>query len=108
MTLTTQLVLRAILADPGAEHYGLEVCRATGLASGTVHPILGRLEGHGWLTSAREEVDPSLVGRPQRRLYKLTRDGMVEAMGALATVRSPIHLPPCRSGLVDTFDKLSR
>ncbi len=92
MTLATRLVLRVLLADPTAEHYGLELVRATGLASGTVHPILGRLQGLGWLTSVREDVDPAVAGRPRRHYYKLTRDGMVEAMAAIAAVRSPIRL----------------
>src|SRR5687768_1098079 len=43
MTMATQLVLRAFLADPMAELYGSEIGDAAGLMSGTVHPILGRL-----------------------------------------------------------------
>ena len=39
MTLPTQFVLRALLADPQAELYGVEVGEAAGLPSGTVHPI---------------------------------------------------------------------
>ncbi len=36
MTLQTQLVLRAMLAEPTAERYGLELCEQTGLPSGTI------------------------------------------------------------------------
>ena len=44
MTLPTQLVLRTMLAEPTREMYGLEICEAAGLPSGTIHPILGRFE----------------------------------------------------------------
>jgi len=40
MTIPTQLVLRALLADPAREMYGLQICAGAGLPSGTIHPIL--------------------------------------------------------------------
>ena len=58
MTIPTQLVLRALLADPSKELYGVEIGTAAGLPSGTVHPILARLETVGWLTSRWEETTP--------------------------------------------------
>jgi PadR family transcriptional regulator, regulatory protein PadR len=85
MTLPTQLVLRALLAEPTKEMYGLEVCAAAGLPSGTIHPILARLEReHGWLTSQWEDIDPVTEGRPRRRYYHLTEDGAERARIALA------------------------
>ncbi len=89
MTMPTQLVLRALLVDPGAELYGLEIGDAAGLASGTVHPILARLEAVGWLTSRWEDIDPAVVGRPARRYYQLTGQGAVEARDALAKAWRP-------------------
>ncbi|MFL5880036.1 MAG: hypothetical protein ACJ742_00245 [Actinomycetes bacterium] len=64
MTIPTQLVLRALLADPAQELYGVEIGQAAGLPSGTVHPILARIEGVGWLTSGWEDIDPRAEGRP--------------------------------------------
>ena len=87
LTLPTQLVLRAMLEHPTREKYGLEICTAAGLASGTIHPILARLEGLGWLESRWEDVDPHEQGRPRRRYYRLTRDGVERARVALANVR---------------------
>jgi DNA-binding PadR family transcriptional regulator len=84
MTIPTQLVLQALLADPGAELYGVEIGDASGLPSGTVHPILARLESAGWLESAWEEIDPRVAGRPARRYYHLTGDGVGQAREALA------------------------
>ncbi|HEV2373056.1 MAG TPA: PadR family transcriptional regulator [Streptosporangiaceae bacterium] len=84
MTLPTQLVLRALLEDPAREMYGLEVCATTGLPSGTIHPILARLESAGWLESRWEQVDPRAAGRPRRRFYRLSQDGAELARHALA------------------------
>jgi PadR family transcriptional regulator PadR len=43
MTLPTQLVLRAMLAEPTQEMYGLQIGQTAELPSGTIHPILARL-----------------------------------------------------------------
>ena len=84
MTIPTQLVLHALLADPTAELYGVEIGAAAGLPSGTVHPILARLEGLGWLASRWEDINPRAAGRPARRYYRLTADGARAAEAALA------------------------
>jgi len=86
MTLTTQLVLHVLLGDPTEERYGLEIGTVAGLPSGTVHPILARLEGVGWLESRWEDVDPGEAGRPARRYYRLTGAGVESARAALARV----------------------
>lgn len=83
MTLPTQLVLRALLEAPTREMYGLEICSTAGLPTGTIHPILARLEGFGWLESRWEDVDPKQEGRPRRRYYRLSPDGAVLARAAL-------------------------
>lgn len=84
MTISTQYVLTTLLAEPDRECYGAEIGMAAGLASGTIHPILGRLEGIGWLISRWEQIDPSAAGRPARRYYRLTADGVFNARAALA------------------------
>ena len=67
--------------------YGLQICEASGLASGTIHPILARLEGLGWLKSRWEEADPREQGRPRRRYYRLTEDG-AESRAPVSCARS--------------------
>jgi PadR family transcriptional regulator len=84
MTLPTQFVLRALLEDPQAELYGVQIGDAAGLPSGTVHPILARLEGLGWVQSRWEDIDPKVEGRPARRYYRLTAAGAQLARAALA------------------------
>ncbi|WP_250562607.1 PadR family transcriptional regulator [Sphaerisporangium fuscum] len=76
MTLQIQAVLRALLGEPGRERYGLELCEETGLPSGTVYPILARLEQIGWVESRWEDPDAHVSeGRPRRRYYRMTTDG---------------------------------
>jgi DNA-binding PadR family transcriptional regulator len=89
MTIPTQRVLEALLEDPQRELYGLEIGEAAGLRSGTVHPILARLEGYGWLASRWEDIDTGAEGRPARRYYALTADGVQAARAALARAYRP-------------------
>jgi DNA-binding PadR family transcriptional regulator len=90
MTLSTQLVLRALLAEPGREMYGLQICEAAGLPSGTIHPILARFERLGWLESRWEDIEPEEQGRPRRRYYRLTEDGAERARIALAQATTSV------------------
>ncbi len=94
MTLPTQLVLHVMLSEPANEVYGLELCHAAGLTSGTIHPILARLEALGWLESRWEDCDPRATGRPQRRYYRLTPSGIELTQSALRRVRTPVTRSP--------------
>lgn len=82
LSLATQRVLHVLLDSPGSDHYGLEIMKATGLKSGSLYPILSRLEDNGWIEGRWEEIDASAEGRPRRRLYRLTPDGVVGATAA--------------------------
>jgi DNA-binding PadR family transcriptional regulator len=84
MTLSTLRVLAVLLAEPTGEHYGLELCRAAELPGGTLYPILARLEGVGWLTSAWEDIDETAQGRRRRRYYRLTDSGAERARQVMA------------------------
>lgn len=90
MTLPLLLAIRAMLDEPAREMYGLEICKAAGLPSGTLHPILARLERCGWLESHWEDVEPTEGGRPRRRYYRLSPDGAERARAALAKVHIPV------------------
>ena len=73
LTRSTTLVLAA-LAD-GVRH-GFDVLDETGLESGTVYPILRRLERAGLVRSRWEAVQRARSeGRPPRRYYELTGAG---------------------------------
>lgn len=77
ITSQTIKVLDAVLTQQRAS--GAEIARTTGLASGTLYPILLRLEGCGWLSSEWEFGDPVTMGRPRRRFYMLTGEGAAKA-----------------------------
>jgi DNA-binding PadR family transcriptional regulator len=72
LTTPTRLVLAA-LRDADQPIWGFEICRITGLKSGTIYPILNRLNGHGWVEAWLE--DSPHPGRPPRRFYQLTDHG---------------------------------
>ncbi len=90
MTIPTQLVLRALLDKPTQEMYGLQICAAAGLPSGTIHPILARFERLGWLESRWEDASPQEEGRPRRRYYRLTADGAERVRIALAEATTSV------------------
>lgn len=101
MTLTTQLVLRSLLQEPPTSKYGIQVCEETGLPRGTAYLILARLEDHGWLQSEWEDIDPHTEGRPRRRYYTFTPDGIERAREALSRSRIDVRLKtnPIHEGL---------
>jgi DNA-binding PadR family transcriptional regulator len=64
----------AVLADAGAEwRHGYDITAQSGLKSGTLYPLLMRLEAAGQL-EARWEESP-IAGRPARHVYRLTAAG---------------------------------
>ncbi|GIF69406.1 hypothetical protein Ais01nite_74410 [Asanoa ishikariensis] len=88
MTIPVARVLAALLSEPDVDRYGLDLMRMTDLASGTLYPVLHRLQAAGWLAADWESVDPASVGRPARRYYRLTAEGVTAARRALAELRS--------------------
>src|SRR6476646_10267725 len=67
----TRDVLAELATEPSRDRYGFDLARATGLASGTLYPILMRLEARG-LLEARWDLSG---GRP-RHVYRLTAEGL--------------------------------
>ena len=70
MTYATAMVLRAL--DRGRRH-GFDVIDATRLRSGTVYPVLRRLQDAGLVRSEWEDVEIARAeNRPARKYYRLT------------------------------------
>jgi hypothetical protein len=82
VTPQTLKVLSALIGatDP---IWGLELVRRTGLMTGTVYPILDRLEELGWLRSYWEE--PNDRPGPRRRFYVLTETGINEGQDLIGS-----------------------
>ncbi len=78
---TAAVVLQAIARG---HRWGFDVMGATRLPSGTVYPLLRRLEGAGLVTSGWEDEEAAHArGRPARRYYEPTGAGLA----ALAAAR---------------------
>jgi DNA-binding PadR family transcriptional regulator len=86
-TAAVAKVLAAFLEDPAVDRYGLDLMRASGHPSGTLYPILTRLQRAGWIEAEWVEVDPAAAGRPARRYYRLTPDGAVAARDEIAALQ---------------------
>ncbi|WP_235619368.1 PadR family transcriptional regulator [Embleya scabrispora] len=84
VTTTVAKVLRVFVQDPQKPRYGMEIMQAAHLASGSLYPILARLEKARWIVGHTEDIDPSTAGRPARRHYTMTGDGLAAARLALA------------------------
>lgn len=103
MTIQTQAVLGALLAADGEEVYGLQIVRASGLAAGTIYPILQRLLLSGWIVARwepAEQAQAQAQRRPPRRYYALSPQGKARAFNALHAARSTGHLSRLRD-LID-------
>ena len=72
----TLQVLEAFLSAPREWRYGYDISRDTGVKSGTLYPILMRLEDNELLESSWETND---TGRPPRHVYRLTPTGLNSA-----------------------------
>jgi PadR family transcriptional regulator PadR len=94
MTLQTLKVLKVLLDHPTMQQYGLEISKRTGLAVGSLYPILGRLERAGWLESEWELSDVHAEGRPRRRYYRLTSEGAERARQAVQDIGEAILPAP--------------
>jgi PadR family transcriptional regulator, regulatory protein PadR len=77
MSRQTIALFRAFLAQPRDWRYGYDLSRETELKSGTLYPILMRLNKRGWLETRWTE--PEAPGRPPRHMYRLTADGLRSA-----------------------------
>ncbi|GIF99460.1 PadR family transcriptional regulator [Catellatospora citrea] len=88
LTVSVAKVVSALLADPDAERYGLDLMKTTGLPSGTLYPVLQRLQQAGWVTAHWEQIDPAAEGRPARRYYRLTPQGATDGRHALAELHA--------------------
>jgi PadR family transcriptional regulator, regulatory protein PadR len=97
VTAPTLEVLQVLL-DAGEPLWGLRIMDALGRPSGTVYPILERLERQGWIRSEWAAGDAGPHGERQRRLYELTPEGAPAARELLrARAESPPASRPSRA-----------
>ena len=90
VTRQTFEVLSALVDCPQEGLSGSQIARTTKLASGTLYPILMRLEQAGSLESQWETEDPHTLGRPRRRFYRVTGLGENRARAEARRMNSAI------------------
>ncbi|GIJ61237.1 PadR family transcriptional regulator [Virgisporangium aurantiacum] len=94
----TLRLFEALLTDPTRWRYGYDLSRETGLASGTLYPILMRLADQKLLDTGWEPSDEP--GRPPRHTYRLTADGVAlagERLARRAAAEGSARLRPGRA-----------
>ena len=93
----TLLVLEGFMERPSEWRYGYELSRQTGLKSGTLYPILMRLEKSSLLEACWVSTEE---GVPPRHTYRLTQNGLEVARTKLAEARprSMVRQPAFCSG----------
>jgi DNA-binding PadR family transcriptional regulator len=100
LTYPTTLVLQALLLG---HHHGFDIMDATGLPSGTVYPILRRLDREGLLKSAWEkQALAQREQRPPRRYYEITGSGetmLAEAIERYRILDQAVARTPRARGL---------
>jgi PadR family transcriptional regulator PadR len=79
MTRHVLRLLSVLVNNPKRDYYGLEFAETVGASYGNILPVLMRLEKAGWLETNWENIDPAEAGRPKRKYYRLSREGMAKA-----------------------------
>lgn len=89
-TKQTIRLIEAFLERPTEETHGFDLIDLLKIKSGTLYPLLIRLENLGWLESHWEE---SARTGPRRRLYRLTAEGEPAARKFIAEVNAARSRP---------------
>jgi DNA-binding PadR family transcriptional regulator len=66
-----------MVAQPTTAWWGLDLAHQCGLPTSTVYGVLARLEDARLVDAAFEKGNPKQLGRPLRRLYRLSPDGAI-------------------------------
>ena len=100
LSVASLAVLHAVASGV---HHGFDIIDATELPGGTVYPALSRLERDAFVSSSWEPVALARAeGRPRRRYYSVTAEGLRTLNAALAKLHAlkpirALRLSPVRS-----------
>jgi DNA-binding PadR family transcriptional regulator len=89
-------LLAALLAARDRWSHGYELTSLTGIKSGTLYPLLIRLEAEGFLEA--EWQHPLASGRPPRHAYRLTAAGQRLARAEAAALGEAVPVAGWRAG----------
>jgi DNA-binding PadR family transcriptional regulator len=76
ITDTFLRVLSLFVSHQDRQYCGYDIVNMLDMKTGTVYPLLHRLEKSGWLKCQAENIDPRAEGRPGKRLYSLSDSGL--------------------------------
>lgn len=81
------MVVGSFIKAQGEALAGSDLMASLSLASGTLYPLLRRLEAAGWLISEWETGDPVEMGRPRKHFYIMTEKGQSEGLQEIQNLR---------------------
>ena len=85
------MLLNALSAHAKDWRHGYDLIKETGLASGTLYPLLIRMSDQGLVEA--EWREPEQLGRPARHVYRLTAAGLAAARAATSAPPSSATKP---------------
>jgi PadR family transcriptional regulator PadR len=92
MSKQTAHLLQELLSAPQTWRHGYELSQETEIKSGTLYPLLIRLEEQGFLESRWDE--PEREGRPPRHAYRLTASGSALAKELRKNLPGHLRMKP--------------
>ena len=100
MKLTHSLlqVMVALMDEPTQQHWGYDLSRRSGIRSGVLYPILHRMLDEEWLIDGWQDASDT-NGRPPRRYYLVTPEGMSRMGTILRDARSDSRFRSLSEGL---------
>lgn len=99
MTHSLVEVATALLDDPKGKHWGYELSKKSGVRSGVLYPLLGRMLDDGWLEDGWEDPETMTAKRPPRRYYEITSTGLVELGAIMSQARRDSRFQSMKSRL---------
>jgi PadR family transcriptional regulator PadR len=100
----TRELLVVMSGKPRAWQHGYQLSKDTGLASGTLYPLLIRLSDQGLLESQWQE--PECPGKPARHVYRLTPNGLAFVHAMRLSAKSAVFRPAV-VGVISGSHKMS-
>ncbi len=91
-------IFNLMLERPRKGWFGLELAQQAGIGSATIYAALTRMERAGLLDAHWETSPATDLGRPRRRLYGLTAEGIRIGRQALEDYRPRVVIDRNRTG----------
>ncbi|MDR1513577.1 MAG: PadR family transcriptional regulator [Propionibacteriaceae bacterium] len=91
LTHSSVAVAQALLRRPRERRWGYDLSRETGVRSGVLYPILGRMLDEGWLDDGWEDMADARGKHPPRRYYTVTDEGLRQLSGMVGAAASDLR-----------------